>query len=74
MTENFHRTRFYEPDHSTFAGRIYESDFNGYVSLSDIAKRIERDRRFDMFCCKSDKERKRKQKCEERIEVKNNGE
>ena len=50
MTRNYYVTEYMKPDHSTFGGKIYESDFDGYTSISSIASRILSDRRFDNQC------------------------
>ena len=47
MTRNYYRTGNYKPDHSTFGGVIYNYDFDGYVSMSDMAERIISDWKFD---------------------------
>lgn len=46
-----------KPDHSTFGGIVYESDFNGYNSASSIASRIESDWAFDRSCRKNIKQK-----------------
>ena len=48
MTEKFYIKR--GDTSSCFGGRIYESDFNGHISLADMAARIESDWRFDQAC------------------------
>ena len=52
MTRNYYRTGNYKPDHSTFGGEIYNYDFEGYVSMSDMAERIISDWKFDEKCRK----------------------
>ena len=48
MTENYYyRTENYKPDHSTCGSQIYNYDFDGYVSISDMAERIISDWKFD---------------------------
>ena len=47
MTRNYYTTGNYKPDHSTFGGVIYNYDFDGYVSMSDMAERIISDWKFD---------------------------
>lgn len=51
-------TETYKPDHSTFGGIIYDYDFDGYLSMSDIAKRIEQDKKLDKLCRKNANKRK----------------
>ena len=47
MTRNYYRTGNYKPDHSTCGSVIYNYDFDGYVSMSDMAERIISDWKFD---------------------------
>lgn len=49
MTNDFYRNRIgtYKTDPTTFGGVIYNYDFDGYNSLSDIASRIVSDWKFD---------------------------
>ena len=47
MTRNYYRTGKYKPDHSTCGSVIYNYDFDGYVSMSDMAERIISDWKFD---------------------------
>ena len=47
MTKNYYRTGNYKPDHSTCGSVIYNYDFDGYVSMSDMAERIISDWKFD---------------------------
>ena len=53
MTKNYYRTGNYKPDHSTFGGVIYNYDFDGYVSMRDMAERIISDWKFDERCRKN---------------------
>lgn len=53
MTETFNRYGIYEPDHTTFGGFIYPSDFDTNHTSGTIAKRIESDKRFDKQCRKN---------------------
>ena len=46
-TTTFYRTGNYKPDHSTCGSQIYNYDFDGYVSISDMAERIISDWKFD---------------------------
>ncbi len=50
MTEQFDKHKTYQVDHTTFGGIIYTSDFDRKTTLSDIASRIENDRKFDEQC------------------------
>ena len=47
MTGNYYTTGTYKPDHSTCGSQIYNYDFDGYVSISDMAERIISDWKFD---------------------------
>ena len=47
MKRNYYRTGNYKPDHSTCGSKIYNYDFDGYVSMSDMAERIISDWKFD---------------------------
>ena len=47
MTRNYYTTGNYKPDHSTCGSAIYNYDFEGYVSMSDMAERIISDWKFD---------------------------
>ena len=46
-TTTFYRTENYKPNHSTCGSQIYNYDFDGYVSISDMAERIISDWKFD---------------------------
>lgn len=50
MTEEFYRTGSYSADHTTFGGKIWDSDYDGYNSMTDIASRIISDWKFDEQC------------------------
>lgn len=58
MTKEFYRIGNYKPDHSTFGGLIFESDFNteyrcnSHKKGSSIADRIVSDWKFDESCKK----------------------
>ena len=52
MTRNYYRTENYKPDHSTCGSVIYNYDFDGYVSMADMAERIISDWKFDERCRK----------------------
>ena len=47
MTRNYYTTENYKSDHSTCSSKIYNYDFDGYVSMSDMAERIISDWKFD---------------------------
>ena len=47
MTRNYYTTGNYKPDHSTCGSQIYNYDFDGYVSMADMAERIISDWKFD---------------------------
>ena len=52
MTRNYYTTENYKPNHSTCGSAIYNYDFEGYVSMSDMAERIISDWKFDEKCRK----------------------
>ena len=47
MTRNYYTTGNYIVNHSTCSSVIYNYDFDGYVSISDMAERIISDWKFD---------------------------
>lgn len=58
MTETYYRTGNYKPDHATFGGLIYASDFETDYRGNDnnsswIANRIMNDLKFDECCMKN---------------------
>ena len=53
MTSDFYRTGNYKPDHFTCSSIIYNYDFDGYVSMSDMVERIISDWKFDNKCRKN---------------------
>ena len=53
MTRNYYRTGNYKPDRSTCGSVIYNYDFDGYVSMADMAERIISDWKFDKRCKKN---------------------
>ena len=53
MTRNYYRTGNYKLDHSTCGSVIYNYDFDGYVSMADMAERIISDWKFDKRCKKN---------------------
>ena len=59
MTRNYYTTRNYKTNHSTFGGIIYNGDFDCYHSMTDMAKRIESELKFDEQCRKNIKNRLR---------------
>ena len=52
MTRNYYTPSNYNPDRSTCGSKIYNYDFDGYVSMSDMAERIISDWKFDEKCRK----------------------
>ena len=59
MKRNYYRTNNYKPDHSTCSSIIYNYDFDGYVSMADMAERIISDWKFDEKCRKNVESRDR---------------
>ena len=59
MTRNSYRTGNYKSNHSTCGSVIYNYDFDGYVSMSDMAERIISDWKFDEDCKKNAENRNR---------------
>ena len=53
MTRNYYTPSNYNANHSTCGSVIYKYDFEGYVSMSDIAERIISDWKFDERCRKN---------------------
>ena len=47
MTRNYYTTGNYNTDHTTCGSVIYNYDFDGYVSMKDMAERIISDWKFD---------------------------
>ena len=56
---NYYTTGNYKPDYSTCDSVIYNYDFDGYVSMSDMAERIISDWKFDEKCKKNMENRNR---------------
>ena len=52
MTRNYYTPSNYNADHSTCSSRIYNYDFDGYISIADMAERIISDWKFDEKCRK----------------------
>ena len=52
MTRNYYRTGNYNVNHSICGSVIYNYDFDGYVSMTDMAERIISDWKFDEKCRK----------------------
>ena len=52
MTKNNITLRNYKPDRFTCGSVIYNYDFDGYVSMADMAERIISDWKFDEDCRK----------------------
>ena len=53
MKRNYYRTGNYKSDHSTCGGVIYNYDFDGYISMADMAERIISDWKLDEQCKKN---------------------
>ena len=47
MTRNYYTTGNYNVNHSTCGSKIYNYDFDGYTSMSDMVERITSDWKFD---------------------------
>ena len=62
MTRNYYITGNYKPDHSTCGSKIYNYDFDGYVSITSMAERIISDWKFDKDCKKNAENRDRNKK------------
>lgn len=56
---NYYTTSSNYTDHTRFGGNIYNYDYEGYNSMSDIASRIISDWKFDEKCRKSAENRDR---------------
>lgn len=52
--------RNYEKLSNTFGGKIYNNDYDVYMSMADVASRIASDMRFDEQCRKACENRDRK--------------
>ena len=52
MTGNYYTPMNYNREHTTCSSRIYNYDFDGYVSMADMAERIISDWKFDEKCRK----------------------
>lgn len=52
MTGNYYTPMNYNREHTTCSSRIYNYDFEGYVSMADMAERIISDWKFDDKCRK----------------------
>ena len=52
MTRNYYTPSNYKPDHSTCGSKIYNYDFDGHVSMADMAERIISDWKLDEKCRK----------------------
>ena len=52
MTGNYYTPINYNRKHTTCSSRIYNYDFDGYVSMVSIAERIISDWKFDEKCRK----------------------
>ena len=58
-TRNYYTTSSNYTDHTRFGGNIYNYDYEGYNSMSDIASRIVSDWKFDEKCRNNAKNRDR---------------
>ena len=52
MTGNYYTPMNYNREHITCSSRIYNYDFEGYISMADMAERIISDWKFDEKCRK----------------------
>ena len=52
MTENYYTSSNYKVDHSTCGSKIYNYDFDNYISMADMTERIISDWKFDERCRK----------------------
>ena len=52
MAENYYTSSNYKVDHSTCGSKIYNYDFDGYVSMASMAEKIISDWKFDERCRK----------------------
>ena len=59
MTRNYYTTGNYKPDYSTCGSKIYNYDFDGYVSMTSMAERIISDWKLDEDCKKNAESRDR---------------
>lgn len=53
MTTQLYGTEEYNTDYSNYGGRIYNGDYDNYHSMSDMARRIALDLKFDEQCRKN---------------------
>ena len=63
MTRNYYITGNYKPDRSTCGSVIYNYDFDGYVSMKDMAERIISDWKLDEKCRKNAENRDKNKNC-----------
>ena len=63
MTRNYYTTGNYKPDRSTCGSVIYNYDFDGYVSMKDMAERIISDWKLDEKCRKNAENRDKNKNC-----------
>lgn len=59
MTRNYYATGIYKPDHSTCGSKIYNYDFDGHVSMVNMAEKIFSDWKFDEECRMNTKNRQK---------------
>lgn len=62
MTEKFNTKNNYELDHTSFGGLIYPSDYDRETTLSDMARRIAADNRFERMLMTNTTMRNRKRR------------
>ena len=67
MTRNYYRTGNYKPDYSACGSKIYNYDFDGYVSMTSMAERIISDWKFDERCKKNAENRDKNKTCKKGI-------
>ena len=67
MTGNYYTTGNYKPDHTTCGNKIYNYDFDGYVSMTSMAERIISDWKYDERCKKNAENRDKNKTCKKGI-------
>ena len=55
--KNYYKTSSNYTDHTRFGGIIYDYDFDGYNSITDVVNRIVSDMKFDEKCRKNIEQR-----------------
>ena len=66
-TKTYCTTGNYKPDYSTCGSKIYNYDFDGYVSMTSMAERIISDWKFDERCKKNAENRDKNKTCKKGI-------